>query len=109
MNAIMRMKRRRRDRRGWTILEACAAMVVGGTIYGISVQLLAISLRASEVGRDRALAIGALARLAEQFRADVHAAEKVEASPDGGDKLHWTMKLADDERVEFEFKDRRLL
>src|SRR5437868_10998526 len=63
-----------RRRHGWTLFEAIAALTIGSTVFGIAVQLLSLTMHAAEVARDRVASAGAVARLAERFRGDVHAA-----------------------------------
>jgi type II secretory pathway pseudopilin PulG len=94
-----------RRRRGWTLLEAIAALTVGSTIFGIAVQLLALTMHAAEGARDRATSAGATARLAERFRADVHAAREIVVPQSKDNMTRWTVKLSADERIEYELRD----
>jgi prepilin-type N-terminal cleavage/methylation domain-containing protein len=92
----------RAARRGFSLIEAIVAMVVGSTIFGISVELLALATRETSTGRDRSLSTETLSRLAEQFRGDVHAAEAVSQAKKGAGQILWTLKMPDDKRVEYE-------
>jgi type II secretory pathway pseudopilin PulG len=94
-----------RRRRGWTLLEAIAALTVGSTVFGIAVQLLSLTMHAAEGARDRAASAGAMARLAERFRADVHAAREIVVPQPKDNAARWTVKLSADERIEYEFRD----
>ena len=93
---------RRAARRGFSLVEAIVAMVVGSTIFGISVELLALATRETSTGRDQSLSTATLSRLAEQFRGDVHAAEAVSQAKKGDGQILWTLKMPEDKRVEYE-------
>jgi hypothetical protein len=96
---------RRAARRGLSIIEAIVAMVVGSTIFGISVELLALATRETSTGRDQSLSTATLSRLAEQFRGDVHSAEAVSQAKKGDGQILWTLKMSEDKRVEYEPRD----
>jgi prepilin-type N-terminal cleavage/methylation domain-containing protein len=89
-------------RRGFSIIEVIAAMVIGSTIFGLSVELLMLAKRETAIGSEQTVSAANLSRLGEQFRADVHAAETAlrDKTPDG--RVRWTMKMPDDKRVEYE-------
>ncbi len=89
-------------RRGFSIVEAIVAMVIGSTIFGLSVELLMLAKRETAIGSERTISAANLTRLGEQFRADVHAAETVsqEEGPEG--RVRWTIKVPDDKRVEYD-------
>ncbi|HEV3415701.1 MAG TPA: hypothetical protein VG056_02775 [Pirellulales bacterium] len=85
-----------------TLIELIMASTVASAIFGIAVQLLSVTLHSTESGRDRVVSTAAMSRLAEQFRADVHAAAIVSVDHADGSHAHWTVKFADDLRVEYE-------
>ena len=91
-----------------TLVELLCATVVGSTIFGISVELLTLAMWETSTGRDQAVSTATLARLGEQFRADVHAAETVSQAKKGEGQVLWTMKLPDDQRIEYEPRDNTL-
>jgi hypothetical protein len=85
-----------------TLIEAIVASTVASAIFGIAVQLLSVTMHSTESGRDRVVSTAAMTRLAEQFRADVHAATSVSVVAAAGSQAHWTVKLADDLRIDYE-------
>jgi hypothetical protein len=89
-------------RRGLSLIEAIVAMIIASTIFGMSVELLTLIKNETATGRDQALSAASLARLAEQFRADVHAANAISQNKTDGGLILWTMKMPDDKRVEYE-------
>ncbi len=91
-----------RGRRGFSLIEVIVAMVIGSTIFGLSIELLMLAKRETAIGSERTNSTANLTRLGEQFRADVHAAETIlqEKRPDG--RVRWTIKMPDDKRVEYE-------
>jgi hypothetical protein len=89
-------------RRGLSLIESIVAMIIASTIFGMSVELLALIKNETATGRDQALSTASLPRLAEQFRADVHAANTISQSKKGDGQVLWTMKMPDDKRVEYE-------
>jgi type II secretory pathway pseudopilin PulG len=94
-----------RRRHGWTLLEAIAALTVGSTVFGIAVQLLALTMHAAEGARDQATSAGATTRLAERFRADVHASQEIVVPQSKDNVARWTVKLSANERIEYELHD----
>ena len=100
---------RGRRRGGWTLLEFCAAMLVGSAVFGISVQFLKLTMQSTEGARDRVAATESFARLAERFRADAHAAREVAVSEQTDKPARWVMRLVGDERVEYEPRDGQVL
>jgi type II secretory pathway pseudopilin PulG len=65
----------RRDRRGITIVEMIVVMTVVATMLGLCVLLLQMLMKLDADSRARRDGTAALGRLAEQLRADVHAAQ----------------------------------
>ena len=92
-------------RHGWTLLEAIAALTIGSTVFGIAVQLLSLTMHAAEGARDRVASAGAVARLAERFRADIHAAREIVVPQSKDNVARWTVKLSANERIEYEMRD----
>jgi hypothetical protein len=84
-------------------------MLVGSTAFGISVQLLKLTMQSTESARDRIATTEAFARLAERFRADIHAARDISASEQSGKPARWIVKLSADERTEVEPREGQLL
>ncbi len=88
--------------RGFSLIEAIVAMVVGSTIFGISVELLTLATQETSSSRDQSLSAATVSRLAEQFRGNVHAAEAVSQTKKGNGQNLWTLKMPEDKRVEYE-------
>jgi hypothetical protein len=84
-------------------------MLVGSAVFGISVQLLKLTMQSTEGAQDRIAATSSLARLAERFRADVHAAREVTISEQKDKPVLWIIRLAGDEHAEFEPRDGEVL
>ncbi len=83
-------------RRGFSLVETLVVMSIGTVVLGIAVSMLHVLMRAERSGRDHAAQTGILARLAEQFREDVHAA--VGQTP-GPLKDGWKFALPNDRTV----------
>jgi hypothetical protein len=75
---------RYRSRRGITIIEVIVVMTGVATLLGLCAVTLQLLLRLSADGQSRLAAAAVLERLASQFRADVHAADKVEVVEKAG-------------------------
>jgi prepilin-type N-terminal cleavage/methylation domain-containing protein len=88
------------SRRGFTLIEAIAAITVGSVMLGIGVGILHLLMRAEETGRERVHKAQVFNRLAEQFRSDVGAA--VRQIPTQGDRpKQWQFAMADDRTVTY--------
>ncbi len=94
---------RAKRRRGLTLFEAGATIAVASTIFGIAVELLSLTMHATGEARDRAMAAQSMARLADQFRDNVHAASEILAPDPAGKSSHWSIRTADGRRLEYEF------
>jgi type II secretory pathway component PulJ len=85
-----------------TLIEVIVASTLASAIFGIAVELLSVTMHSTESGRDRVVSTAVMTRLAEQFRSDVHAAANVSVDRAAGGQARWTLKLADDLRIEYE-------
>jgi prepilin-type N-terminal cleavage/methylation domain-containing protein len=65
-------------RAGFTLVETLAAITVGSVMLAVAVGLLHSLFRLDRAARDGFQTSSTLTRLGEQFRADVHAATKIE-------------------------------
>jgi prepilin-type N-terminal cleavage/methylation domain-containing protein len=89
------------SRRGFTLIEAIAAITVGSVMLGIGVGILHLLMRAEETGRERVHNAQVFNRLAEQFRSDVGAA--VRQIPTQGDRpMQWRFAMAGDRTVTYQ-------
>lgn len=107
------MRAPQRTRQGWSLIEIVAAITVGSVIFGLALVLAHGFLRMDTSLRMERQTWASLARLAEQFRDDAHAAHAVAApapNPAGAKPVDsraeypgatWTLRLADDHRAEY--------
>jgi prepilin-type N-terminal cleavage/methylation domain-containing protein len=79
-------------RRGYTLVEMVAVLTVGSVILGIGVGMLHLLLRTERTGRQRVPQSRVVARLAQQFRSDVNAAERQMSS---SKPAEWQFALSD--------------
>ena len=56
-----------RGRRGFSLIEVIVAMVIGSTIFGLSIELLMLAKRETAIGSERTVSTANLTRLGEQF------------------------------------------
>jgi prepilin-type N-terminal cleavage/methylation domain-containing protein len=85
-------------RRGFTLIEMVAALTVGTVIMGIGVGMVHLLLRTERTGRGRVPQSRIVARLAQQFRSDVNAAERQVA---GAKAAQWQFELAQHRLVSY--------
>jgi prepilin-type N-terminal cleavage/methylation domain-containing protein len=85
-------------KRGHTLLEMIVVMTVGATLLGIAVCLMHLLMRAEQSGRTHADRYATIARLADQFREDVHAAA---GRPAAEGQTAWRLELAPDRTVRY--------
>jgi prepilin-type N-terminal cleavage/methylation domain-containing protein len=86
------------SRRGHTLVEMIVVMTVGAMLLGIAVSVLHVLMRVEQSGRAHVERHETLARLADQFREDVHAAS-VKPAADG--ESVWRLDLAADRTVRY--------
>jgi prepilin-type N-terminal cleavage/methylation domain-containing protein len=87
-------------RRALTLIEMIVAITVAATLTGIAMSLLLVMFRTERSGRTQLAQAQSLARLADQFRQDVHAA--VGETVDGRkDPHHWQFHLAANQIVQY--------
>jgi prepilin-type N-terminal cleavage/methylation domain-containing protein len=72
-----------KTRRAFTLIEMVAVLAIGGLLSGIAVFMLISLLKSHNTGREYMAYCRTINRLAEQFRADVHAAQKTSSDNDG--------------------------
>lgn len=80
-------------RRGMTIIETVVLMAGVATMLGICAVLLQLLMKLDADSRVRFAGAAAAARLAEQFRHDVHAAEKARIEPAKGASAPAVLRL----------------
>ena len=85
-------------RRGHTLLEMTVVITVGATLLGIAVSLIHVLMRAEQNGRTHVERYVTMARLADQFRDDVHAAA---GRPTAEGQTAWHLELAADRTVRY--------
>jgi hypothetical protein len=76
------------------------ALTVGSVLLGIAVSIVALLLRVERSGREHLYHDAVTARLARQFRDDVHAATRL-APAVAGEKGLWRLVLAPDRTVTY--------
>lgn len=91
-------------RRGFTLIEVVTAGVIGAALMGIAVGLLYALMRAEGGSRQHVRLHTAMAQLAEQFRRDVHAAEKLETTAAG-----WQLTIDSETHIEYRSEGGRLM
>lgn len=82
-------------RRGYTLVEMLVVISVSTVLLGAAVSMLYVLLRAEHGGREHANRATIVARLADQFRTDIHAARRP-IPGDGADKDQRRFALKDD-------------
>jgi prepilin-type N-terminal cleavage/methylation domain-containing protein len=87
-------------RRGFTLLEMIVAMTIGAVLLGIAVSVIALLMGVEHSGREQLHQDAVTARLAQQFRDDVHAATRL-APAEAGKKGLWQLVLAPDRTVTY--------
>lgn len=92
-------------RRGYTLIEMLVAITAGIVVMVVAAGMLNTLMRLEQQSHKRFTERAAVARLADQFRRDAHAAlEATPIAPEEGkpaDGLAWRFTLADDHRVEY--------
>jgi hypothetical protein len=73
-------------------------MTVGATLFGIAVSLMHLLMRAEQSGRTHVERYATMARLADQFRDDVHAAA---GRPVAEGQTAWRLELAANHTVRY--------
>lgn len=91
-----------RSRSGLTLVETSVALIVASTIFGIAVHLLTLTMQSAGEIKQRTSSPAATMRLAERFRADVHAALEVVVHRQSEQVTGWIIKLGDGARTEYE-------
>ncbi len=94
---------RNRDRNGWTLIEVVAALTVATAMFGLVFTLIHGFFRLERRSREDLQSRSSLARLAGQFRDDVHAAQTLSALPGPGSAApaSWDLRLDGDRKVEY--------
>ena len=99
-------------RTGYTLIEMSAVIGVCSILAGISVWLVHMSMQKTRDGQRHLVSRQAVARLAETFRRDVHAAvsivkgsaeENSEADSNAQDGAGWILRLASGDEVRYRF------
>lgn len=94
-------------RPGYSLIELSAVMSVCAVLAGISVWLVHMSMQKTREGQRHLESQQTVARLAEGFRRDVHAA--VSLAPAGGEKAAWDMLLGSGGCVRYRLETGRVI
>ncbi len=82
-------------RRGFSLIEMLVVIAVSTVLMGVAIGTLGLLFRAEGSGRDHAGQAAHTARLADQFRSDVHAAIRP-ITAEGGPTGQWQLALPND-------------
>jgi prepilin-type N-terminal cleavage/methylation domain-containing protein len=94
-------------RRGFSLIEMLVVITIGATLSGIAVLMLHALLRSHNTGREHLEYARTINRLAEQFRADVHAMQQ--AMPAGDEMVFELSPLpANDTIIRYKCLERRI-
>jgi prepilin-type N-terminal cleavage/methylation domain-containing protein len=88
-------------RRGFTLIEMVIVITVSAVLMGIGTGILCMLLQSERLARRDLHAGTSVARLAEQFRQDVHAAAR---APRNLDRASCRLQLPPDRKVVYLFK-----
>lgn len=88
------------QRRGYTLIEMLVVVTVSAVLMGVAVQVLYLLARLERGGRESVGRATIVARLADQFRSDVHAALRSMPAA-GAEKSQWRFALAGDSAVAY--------
>jgi len=93
-----------RGRAGFSLVELVAAMTVGATVFGLAVGLLYTLLRVGSGAQEQLRLHTTIRHLADQFRRDAHAAERVAPLPavQGKPRPGWRFHLGSGRVVDYE-------
>jgi prepilin-type N-terminal cleavage/methylation domain-containing protein len=86
-------------RRGFTLVEMVVVIATSGVLLGVAVSLLCALQRGEAADRQQNRRSTAVGRLAEQFRADVHAAIGDRPATDQDAGAEWRFDLSDQRSV----------
>jgi prepilin-type N-terminal cleavage/methylation domain-containing protein len=87
-------------RRGYSLIELVVVMTIATVIVGLAAAMLHLLLRTERNGRQQMHRSAALARLADQFRTDVHAAAR-QPVPDDANPSCWTFEMEAGRNVQY--------
>ena len=99
-------------RRGYSLIETVAMMGAGAAMMAIAVGVLHMLMRLEQVSRDEVRQRVAVDRLADQFRRDVHAADRftpVDATEGEDSRPAWQLALEAGHAVEYRAEQKELL
>lgn len=90
-------------RRGVSLIETLVLMTVGSTLMGIAVGAIHLLFTMDHNTRQRRQLQASEARLADQFRRDVHAALRLEPGEASGQSWSvWQLELGADKRIQYQ-------
>ncbi len=96
-------------RSGFMLIELLVVITVGSVMMGIAVGLLYTLMQMDGKSRESSQDLAGLARLAEQFRADVHAASAWtplgQSAPQGAGYPGWKLQCTGDWEIEYHAKE----
>ncbi len=96
--------RTHKRRSGFTLIEMLAVIATTGALLAVAVGILHLLLRTEQGARDERRRQTAIARLADQFRRDVHAAAQfapLEGSEDEAHRGGWRFDLGEERTVRY--------
>lgn len=98
-------------RRGFTLIELVAVLGVSTVLFGVATGLLIMLMQADRGWREQVRGHATVARLADQFRRDVHAARRLKPLPaaPGNAGPGWQLETAPGRVVEYRASPGRLI
>ncbi|MBN2291057.1 MAG: prepilin-type N-terminal cleavage/methylation domain-containing protein, partial [Pirellulales bacterium] len=108
-------KMKNNKQRGFSLIEVSTVIAVSTVVAGMAIWLVHASMQKSRDGQRRLATQNTIARLAETFRRDAHAATTITAEkPTKKDKIDarnsaWTMDLADGRVVRYRLEEGNLI
>ncbi len=104
----------RKSRSGYSLIELSAVLGVSSVLAGISVWLVHMSMQKTRDGQRHLASRKTVARLAETFRRDVHAAVSIAQDPaeknaDTQDGSVWSLRLGSGNVVRYRLETGRLV
>lgn len=104
----------RSSRAGYTLIEMTAVIGICSILAGVSVWLVHMSMQKTRDGQRHLASRQAVARLAETFRRDVHAAvsiaaDSAEENGDAREQAAWTLRLDSGNEVRYRLDPGRVI
>lgn len=101
----------KRGRRAFSLIELLAVISATTVLFGLATGLLISLMQVDRSWREQVRAHATIVRLADQFRRDVHSAERMKSLPAAADKLGpgWQLGTGPDRTVEYRFSAGRFV